>query len=1047
MILMDEFTTANGHTQIIVPLTITPFSHQASPTITGNLFSNEAGAVLYGHYKMEYLLPKGDRLRLIANHDQKTVQLMLFTYQTDLITLLPGGRPSSLIADMISKVHRYRIRSTSYKRPLTVEQEQKLQIANECINKLKYLLKNERCLKKLDHKGHAALRRKAIAIIEHGSDKNRLLANNPLISEGALGDCLFDARKTAQHYTFNRAYSISRQDQMDFSKIKKVHPEKNCFVWDSELHIGHNSKDMDDALRVICQYYHLTQAPSLNNVPANRFAKFAAFFHKMWHDGHDWINYLATDVKAKHKTEIEQARDGLMITQITPYYKLQGLTQKGYRDLNTLIAYLLKTPTQPLTATSTEQAQKILSQHRHGTWVIIANEQRILIRQENKLVYLGYFIQDGLFYPLPSGQDLYTLAQVSKRHLYLPERVSLKVKAFLSRIPGFFVNLYQSMHRFIVHDLHEEFVNHVHATHMRKTKPQHESKYKKSPSRKRDSLIQALENNGLLTNGQTLEEFIHEQINKSPYVIARANHPPSPSTYSNPLHRALGVIRHIARIFIDTSERNPMIGTLAMAAYAYGGGAIIAPEALKNVLTKLHLNALIAGIEPTQKLAHLLNHGTISEAISASVLYWQGTVTGGNLDKFFIEAINLLKDDPAEIAIIGALALSLGYGLTKIIPSLGNEMGDFPYTNYAALGGKSGAAVYDTIMHPGDDWFLGTCKWLCGIFIILGKVFIAPCVEGYYYGFDDGFMNGWEKSGILLIKLGKQILAASADLILALLTIPLLEISTLLIHVPFRGITGLFTKTLSILGNISPLGALLLSFATRPPLNNLLAHFRFSPLYGFSAPFGHFSENKLINISINIMRLLFLPSLQLLKNLIILPAIDMFSLLVRMGIMVINPLSRILAYALGHIIYTFGTIWEPSIGFLCSASAQGLTQLFNGLDNVVGAIKQNILSSIEVTRSHLYQWAFAEEDIKSHAPVTDEEYYSKIPKRCELIPHDDKGCLLKMLLDESCTKPESNHLAATNPIHSQLFSKSSSISTSGHSVSDERPHQNGGLMP
>jgi len=164
-----------------------------------------------------------------------------------------------------------------------------------------------------------------------------------------------------------------------------------------------------------------------------------------------------------------------------------------------------------------------------------------------------------------------------------------------------------------------------------------------------------------------------------------------------------------------------MIGTLAMAAYAYGGGAIICPRRLKNVLTKLHLNALIAGIEPTQKLAHLLNHGTISEAISASVLYWQGTVTGGNLDKFFIEAINLLKDDPAEIAIIGALALSLGYGLTKIIPSLGNEMGDFPYTNYAALGGKSGAAVYDTIMHPGDDWFLGTCKWLCGIFIILVK--------------------------------------------------------------------------------------------------------------------------------------------------------------------------------------------------------------------------------------------------------------------------------------------------------------------------------------
>lgn len=53
-------------------------------------------------------------------------------------------------------------------------------------------------------------------------------------------------------------------------------------------------------------------------------------------------------------------------------------------------------------------------------------------------------------------------------------------------------------------------------------------------------------------------------------------------------------------------------------------------------------------------------------------------------------------------------------------------MGDFPYTNYAALGGKGGAALYDTIMHPGDDWFLGTCKWLCKGFVTLGKLCIAP---------------------------------------------------------------------------------------------------------------------------------------------------------------------------------------------------------------------------------------------------------------------------------------------------------------------------------
>ena len=106
-----------------------------------------------------------------------------------------------------------------------------------------------------------------------------------------------------------------------------------------------------------------------------------------------------------------------------------------------------------------------------------------------------------------------------------------------------------------------------------------------------------------------------------------------------------------------------------MAAYLYGAGAILAPDMLAGILTKLHLKGLIAGIEPTQKLAHWLSHGTTSEAISASA-YWQATVAGGNLDKFFVEAINILKEDPAKVAIIAALALSFGYSITKVIPSL-----------------------------------------------------------------------------------------------------------------------------------------------------------------------------------------------------------------------------------------------------------------------------------------------------------------------------------------------------------------------------------------
>ncbi len=1031
IVQMSYFVTTKGHTQILVPLTITPSSHQALPTITGSPFSNEAGTVLYGHYNMEYLLPGGDRLRLIANHDKKTVQLMLFTHKTELIQLLPGDRPSSLVANIMSKIHRYRIRSASYSKPLTSVQEQKLQLANECIDSLKKLLARERRLTSQDYEGHETLRKQVIEIIGHCSDQNRLLALSPLVSEGTLGNILYEAHKIAQHYSFNRVYSVSRQDQMDFSHIVKDHEAKQpCLVWDSELHIGHNSKDLDDALRVICDYYKLSPAEKLSDVPANRLTQLAAFFNKLWRDGHDWINYLAIETKPEHKTEVQQRLDGLTITQITPYYRLQGFPQKSYPDLQTLITKLINSASEPILANNIKKAQKIISQLPHGSWVIVANEQLILIRQENKIVPLRYFVHDGLFYPLPEGQDLYTLGQISKRHLYLPERVSLRLNAFISRLPRFLHKFYKSMQHFIVHDLHDDFFNHIHDTHASKQDDVAYKEQQKQQTKARNSLILALENKGFLANGQTLEEFIKEQISNSPYIIARPNHPPSPHAYDNPFHRALEVIRHIASFFIDVSEQNPLIGTLAMAAYAYGGGAVLAPEFLKSILTKLHLHGLISGIEPTQKLAHWMSHGTLSEAISASMTYWQGVVAGGNLDKFFVEAFNVLKEDPAEIAIIASLALGLGYGLTKVIPSLGHEMGDFPYTNYAALGGKGGAALYDTIMHPGDDWFLGTCKWLCKSFVTIGKLCVAPFFEGYHYGLHEGFLRGWQKSNALLKNISKQILAAGADFTLALLTIPLIEVTALFIHVPFRGVTNLLTKTLAFFAKINDIGELLLFFSTRPPSDNLIANFRLSPLYGFTWPFGHFSDNKLMNVCINSVRSLCIPPLQLIKNFIVLPILDFISFSARIGLTVLNPITRILAYALGSVICTIGEVWDHSLGFLFAASAKGIAISCNWIDMQAGRLKQTLLSFIESQRRHLYYWAFAKEDLKLHTTLDDAEYYSSAPRRYELIPHSSSHCLLQILLDNN----GESHLIEKNhrPIpHSQsLFSVKSSQSQS-----------------
>ncbi|MFJ1268113.1 hypothetical protein ACD661_06060 [Legionella lytica] len=1025
---MADFLTTEGHTQIIVPLMITPFSHQALPTVAGNLFSDEAGAVLIGHYKMEYLLPNNDQIRLIANHDQKTVQLMLFTHEAELIKLLPGKRPSSLIADLINKVQGYSIRSRSYTPPLSLPQEQKLQIANDCIDTLQPLLKEERRIRSDDYEQQERLRRKAISIIKQHRDKNRMLANNPLISEGSLGDFLFDAYKIAQNYAFSQVHSVSRQDQMDFSKVKKANTDRPCFIWDSEVHIGHNKRDLDDTLRVICHYYGIPPAPSLNDVAANRLEKIHSFFYKMWRDGHDWITHLASENKPEHKIEEEQPRQGISLIQITPYYKLQGLDQKAYPSINQLVADLMQSPYDPIQADNVKQAKKILATQDHAHCVLIAKEQRILVRQENKIAQLRYFHHGENFYPLPTGQDLYTLAQVCKRHLYLPERASLQFKTFITKIPDFFSNFYKRMHRFIIHDLKEDFINHIHASHRQKSSSEPIIQFKpRSP--KKNSLARVLRNKGLLTSGQTLEEFITKQIRNNPYVIVQVNHPPTPPSYDNPLHRVLNLVRHIGGIFIDASERNPLIGSLAMAAYTFGGGAVLAPKLLEDILIKLHLSGLISAIEPTQKLAHLLNHGTYSQAVSISALYWQSTVVGGNMDKFFIEAFQVLKEDPAQIAIIAALALSLGYGLTKIIPALGKEMGDFPYSNYAALGGKGGAAMYDTIMHPGDDWFLGTCKWICKSVLTLGKLFITPFLEGFYYGLHDGFIHGWKKNVPLFHKLSKQFFAAVADLSLSLFTLVLIGIGALVIHVPFHGITNLLTKVLAILGHIEPMGKVFLAFANRAPRSNLLASFSFSPLYGFNYPFGHFSDNLAINIGINAARALFLPIVQLLKNLLILPLIDLCSLSIRLGITLINPVTRILAYALGMIIHTFGAVWDPSIGVLFARSADGLTVLFNGMDNAISAGKQRLLSYVEIQRRQLYHWGFEDANGPLNTSPTDERYFLDKPSRYELVPHrqDSHHCLLKALLEQPENPPQ---LPCIEPAHYDLFSSTPSLDQS-----------------
>lgn len=1026
---MPEFLTTDGQIQLLVPLHVKPFSHKAMATVTGNAFSIDAGAVLYGFYNMEYLLPEEDKLCLIANHDKKSAQLLLFTHNPELLKRLPGARYSSLVADTISQIRRYQLKASSYSYPLNPAQEAKLGFANHCIDSLTLLLKKERRIQNDDFVAQEQLRKDVLAVLDHCGNNNRLLADNPIVSEGSLGNILFDAYKAAQHFHFNTRHAVSRQDQMDFTKVKTRTEQRPYFVWDSELHIGHNSKELDDALRVICKHYQLSSAPSLNNQPANRFAKVALFFDTLWRNGHDWVHYLALKQQPHHKSEVAYFSDRITVTQITPYYHFKGLAQKGYASLDMLIQSMTGKTLACVHTDSFEQASKILERLPNDSWVVVASKQQVLLRQANKLVVVNYFIQKGLIYPLPSGEDLYNLSQISKRHLYLPERVKLRFKGFVSQIPRFFKNFYQSLRHFIVHDLHEEFFHHIHASHA--DEPLNPYKANAAAREKiRHSLEEILEKNGFLANGQTLETFIKEQINSSPYVIARAEHPPTPPHYENPLHRTVGVLRHLAGLFIDTGERNPILGFIALAAYAYGAGAVINPALLTKILTKLHLHGLIAGIEPTQKLAHLMSHGTQSEALSAAVTYWQATNIAGNLDGFFIKAVAILKEDPAEVAIVAALALTLGYSLTKIIPSLEAEMGDFPYTNYAALGAKGGAAVYDTIMHPGEDWLLGTCKWLCKNIINACKIVIAPFFEAYYYGYEGGFINGWHKSAKLSRKLAKQCIAAVLDLVLAIMTVPLFELSALLLHIPFRGSTGLIRKTLATLGNITALGTLLIHFAHRPSFSNFFSDFSFSPLYGFSSPFKNYSSNVVINCMVNILRLLLIPPLQLIKNTVILPLIDIGSLTMRFLLAILNPSSRFFAYTLGTMLYYTGSVWDNSLGLVFSSSATLVTLSANALDSTAGLIKNNIVLLIEVARAKLYYWAFHEEHDLLRQGLDEHAYYYNDPRRFDtLIPQTTRHGLYKLLDGEYKTTVDKEFLPVAQ--HRSPLSTAFKISTTG----------------
>jgi len=998
----------NEQGQAIVELQVMPGLPPAMPSITGSAMSKQAGTHLPGHFPMDYQLPGGDTLRLIANHNKSVVQIFLLTHDPEKLRNMPGKRPASLVANTIASLNRYLIRSDSYNEARSEEQQAKYDATRKAAQALSAVLGEERNLSSTDWADQERLRSKVIAIVEKCRDKNRLIANNPVISEGALGDLLYDLKQEIQHYEFNRVYPVSKLDQLDFSEVAAKRSEQQpCFVWDSDIHIGGDELALKDCLRVICQTYGLDPGKALTNVVANRFERLGRFFHQLWQDAIAWGKYLTQPKKPEQSHRVEKLAKDITGIDVTPYYSFSGSSQDKHDSLQDMVASRAQQSVTGYEADDVEQAKAMLSHAAHGRWVKIRDKNQLIARLNDELISLRYAENNGQFFLLPNGDDLEKLSQISKKPLFLFEKIHLGLRALFTRIPAFFKNFYLNLRHAITVELPGDWNRHIHGNHhvpkpMMPNRPSETEQSKAQISL--DSLHDVLVGQGLMSSGQTLEDFVRHHLSESQYVIAREQHPPGPVAYSNPLHRTLDVTRHFAAFFVDTSEKNPIIGTLAMAAYFYGAGAVITPKLLMAVLTKLHMNGLIAGIVPTQDLGKWMSNGMMSEAIASAMTYWQGVITVGYLDDFFIQAVTILRDDPVEVAAAVVLAISLGYGLCQAIPVLQEEMGRFPWINYAFLGAKTLSLPYDTLAHPGDDWLLGTLKWIMRFGLVVAKVLAGPLIEGYRYGYEDGFLPGLRKSGNLLVKSLKQTLAAVTDLALSIATIPFLEFSGMMIHVPFRGVTNAISRTLGALGHWQPLGRILLAFSNRSSRMNYMSSYHRSQLYGFTSPFQTWVEdNRLLNGLANAAMLPILPTFQLVKNFLILPLAEITSISLRLTAFIVDPLSRFIAYAAGNALVASGYIWDNTVGILLRTAAEGVTLSSNWLDSKADAAKQASLEKIQVARRAAQHWAFAEEDKASHQVNQDDDYFLDKPVRLEQLPHrhgDSTSCLLSALLHQ-----------------------------------------------
>jgi hypothetical protein len=924
-----------------IPVDLPPLSHSV-PSCSGRLLGPYADVYHFGAEISSYELSDTDKLVIIASHKKPNPQIILLTHDVDLIHKMPGKRDCSLVAKMVSQVQLYITHSQHYPSPLTTWQDQKQAVANNLLKKLRQLYEDERNIPAENLEEREIFRNRVISLIESASHENLRIANHPYVSTGELGYILYQCKRQAEDYEFNPFKQVSKADQEQYESDGQT-----CFVWDSLSHLSGSNFSIDDCLQTIASHYQLNV--SSNPKHPCRLNRFKQTFEAFNQDANDIVDYCMLPNKPKQTSHVVNS-DNIQKTYIDPYYTFQSpdiLTNLKTRHASQL----------PVLENG-QTANELLATQEDNSACFSNDKSRIFVKLkdiDNRSYILSYrcFIDQDLIHLLPSLDDLKAVTRASERHLYMPERAWIHFKLFFNHIPAWIKWLGQQTKRIAIEEVYDQIVEQVHRGHETNIKP-------REPSDVLGNITKEFEKS--LPNNMSFQMWLSEYLDDHHYVFSAPAQSTLPSLYTDPIHRVLNIGDHAASFFVGLNERNPILGSFALLAYLFGGMSILAPTALESFLKSMHAQGLTHLIPIAKAIGETMSNGPVTQTISASMTLWQATMLSGQFDKALTVALSTIKENPAEIILVASFAMGLGYSLCNLIPYLRNEMGKFPYTNYAAVGAKGGAACYDTVMHPGDDWLLGTIKWLLKGIRLFAIVLVAPVIEGVYYGWENGFIAGLRKSQADILNALKQIIASLVDSMLLIGIMLFKHGTSLLLNVPFRGITSLLSNAIALFGHVNTIGQSLIQFSKNQ--FDPLTSFRSSPLYGYNPPIKNSDSNSAINQVTNLFIKIIYTPFFLLKDYIVLALADMTSFSLRLALSITNKICKLLAFTFGYLFVGISYATDPTIGWLCLKIADTITLSANFIDEQAGQLKRQALSQAQIQRGYLYRWAFANEKVK-----------------------------------------------------------------------------------